>query len=140
MSKHCGFFLRRLIALDLKRGASLTYLSFYIFRSHGYSPALCLWRPLTDPSTYRLDSKVHGFYNLLLTFSCGLHGESCRIAAIPIAILWSFLSFSLYPVLSRAGSLCSLVLGIPIQEPVTHRLIHADQSHRVDNNCSSVQL
>ncbi|KAL0711729.1 hypothetical protein Bca4012_018707 [Brassica carinata] len=26
----------------------------------------------------------------------GLHGESCRIAAIPIAILWSFLSFSLY--------------------------------------------
>jgi len=43
------------------------------------------------------------------------------------------------PISSR-GSLCSLVLGIPIQEPVTHRLIHADQSHRVDNNCSSVQL
>ncbi|CAF2037469.1 unnamed protein product [Brassica napus] len=40
-----------------------------------------------------------------------------------------------FPVLSRAGPLCSLILGIPSQEPVTHRLVHADQSHRVHNNC-----
>ena len=53
-------------------------------------------------------------------------------AAIPLLV---YGIFCLFTVLSQAGSLWSLVLGIPIQEPVIHCLAHADQSHRVDNNC-----